>query len=74
MGGIGALEWLGIALASTFVVLPSWRIFRKAGWPPVMSLFMIVPFVNVILVVILAFSEWPIERELKRLQAQLRKE
>ena len=41
------------------VVLPFWQIFKKAGFPPALSLLMVVPFVSLIVIFVVAFSEWP---------------
>jgi len=49
---IGALVW--------------WRIFAKAGYRGITGLLMLVPIVNIVLLLIFAFREWPIEAELKR--------
>ena len=45
------------------VVLPFWFICRKAGFPGVLSLLMLVPLCNVVLVFILAFYDWPSQRQ-----------
>lgn len=51
---------LGIAvLVSVSIVVPYWKIFKKAGFAPELSLLMIVPLANVIIPFFLAFSEWP---------------
>jgi hypothetical protein len=42
-----------------------WRIAMKAGYPGAYSLLMLVPLVNLIILIMFAFTEWPIERELK---------
>ena len=42
-----------------FKILPYWFIFRKAGFHPALSLLMIVPIASVIMLYILAFSDWP---------------
>ncbi len=47
----------------------NWRITQKAGFPGWYSLGLIVPFFGLILVVLFAFSEWPIERELRLLRS-----
>ena len=41
-----------------FWVIPFWQIFKKAGFPPALSLLMIFPLLNFILVCVLAFSKW----------------
>jgi hypothetical protein len=63
MGTIGALELVLILFVvlifATIVLIPYWRIFRKAGFQPSLSLLMIVPLVNVVMLYYLAFAEWP---------------
>jgi hypothetical protein len=39
-------------------VIPYWKIFSKAGFAGALSLLMIVPFVNLIVLYVVAFSEW----------------
>jgi hypothetical protein len=45
-----------------------WRIASKAGYPGALSLLMLVPVVNLIVLLIFAFGEWPIEREVRSLR------
>lgn len=40
------------------VVIPYWRIFSKAGFSGWLSLLILVPFVNLIILYVIAFSEW----------------
>jgi hypothetical protein len=40
-------------------VIPFWKIFSKAGFPPALSLLMPIPGVNLVLLYILAFADWP---------------
>jgi hypothetical protein len=49
----------------------NWRIASKAGYSGAMSLLMLIPLVNIIILVIFAFSRWPIEdqRDALRLAA-----
>ena len=46
-------------------VVPFWNIFRKAGFPGALALLMPVPGVNLVLLYILAFGEWPSLRKRK---------
>ncbi|MCB9136761.1 MAG: hypothetical protein H6642_00275 [Caldilineaceae bacterium] len=41
-------------------ILPFWKIFAKAGYNGALSLLMIVPLVNLIMLFFLAFADWPI--------------
>jgi hypothetical protein len=42
-------------------VIPYWKIFSKAGFAGALSLLMILPLVNLIVLYIVAFSEWKIK-------------
>ena len=48
------------------------RIFKKAGYNSAYGFLMLVPFVNVVMIFILAFNEWPIEKQLKLLKSDFR--
>jgi len=51
------IEWL---IAAILVVIPAWRILRKAGFVPALSLLLIVPLLGGLCVMILlAFAQWP---------------
>lgn len=45
----------------------NWRIAAKAGYEGALSLLMLVPLLNLVIILIFAFSEWPIEKRLKAL-------
>jgi hypothetical protein len=61
--GIGVFPWL-VVLA--IAIIPFWQIFKKAGFSPALSLLMIIPIINVVMVFYLAFATWPIYRQLQR--------
>jgi hypothetical protein len=47
-------------IAAILVIIPAWRILRKAGFIPALSLLLIVPFLGGLCVMLmLAFAEWP---------------
>jgi hypothetical protein len=48
---------MGMAWCAVIIV-PFWQIFKKAGMGAPMSLLMIVPLVNVVMLYVLAFSRW----------------
>jgi hypothetical protein len=50
-------------------VIVLWRITAKAGYNGALSLLMFIPLVNLILVLIFAFGEWPIEAQLRALRS-----
>jgi len=49
------------------------RVARKAGYSPWAGLWLLVPVANLVVMLIFAFSEWPIEREVKALRAQMQR-
>lgn len=49
----------------------NWKIWSKAGFNGAMSLLMLIPIVNIIMIFVLAFGEWPVRRELEQLRAQM---
>ena len=42
------------------------RIFSKAGFSWALGLLMLVPLADIIMAFVLAFSEWPIQRQVRR--------
>ncbi|MDZ7803123.1 hypothetical protein [Thiohalophilus sp.] len=46
-------------IMAVVIILPFWFIFSKAGYSKWLSLLMVVPVVNIILLYFLAFSDWP---------------
>ncbi|MCE5186651.1 MAG: hypothetical protein LLF76_11055 [Planctomycetaceae bacterium] len=49
-------------------VLAFCKIFGKAGYPWALGLIVLVPLGNIIMLLVLAFSEWPIQRQLRECQ------
>ena len=68
MPRIGVPELLIICVIAFVAVIPWWNILRKSGNPPALSLLMMVPLLNVVLLLWFAFAEWPIEREVRQLR------
>ena len=69
-GSIGLPELvvvLFIFLVSLIWMWPVWRIVSKTGHPGPLSLLFLIPVVNIGMLFYLAMSEWPIEKQLKRL-------
>ena len=57
-------HFLPVAITALVVVLiviiPYWKIFGKAGFPRALSILMLVPLINLILLYVLAFSQWKV--------------
>jgi hypothetical protein len=61
---IGIISIVTIVLA----IVIWWRIFSKAGYSGALGLLMLVPIANLVMILILAFAEWPIQTELNQLR------
>jgi hypothetical protein len=46
------------ALISIIVLIPYWFIFKKAGFSPFLSLLMLLPLINFVMLYFLAFARW----------------
>ncbi|MBP8604510.1 MAG: hypothetical protein KBI46_01535 [Phycisphaerae bacterium] len=57
-----------ILLITVLTVIIFCRIFAKAGYHWALGLITLIPIGNIIMLLILAFSEWPIQRQLRTMQ------
>jgi hypothetical protein len=39
-------------------IIPYWVIFKKAGFSPFLSFLMVIPFVGLVVLYVIAFSQW----------------
>lgn len=63
---------LYLALGVILLISLSWyRIFDKAGYGGIIGLLAVIPGVNVLMMTILAFADWPVLVELRQLRARL---
>jgi hypothetical protein len=69
MAGFGIAYVLFIVAIVVIGLVINWQIARKAGYRPAYSLLMLIPFVNFIVILIFAFSRWPVEEERDRMRA-----
>jgi len=65
---VGLPELLILSIIILVFVYPAWRIVGKTGYPGALCLVCFVPLVNLLMFLFFAFSEWPIEKELKLLR------
>ncbi len=49
------------------------KIFSKAGYSWTLGLLMLVPIANIIMPFFLAFADWPVQKEVRRLRQQQEK-
>jgi uncharacterized SAM-binding protein YcdF (DUF218 family) len=68
MLGLGTTEFIILLFIAGIVavaLVPWFLIYKKVGYSPAMGCLMFIPLVNIIMLFVLAFSQWPIERELE---------
>lgn len=61
MGPFGLIMCLIFVI---LIILPFWFIFSKAGYSKWLSLLLVVPMVNIVMLYFLAFSTWPSQHEM----------
>lgn len=69
--GIGLFAFIFSLAVLVFFIIVYWRIAAKAGYNGALSLLLLVPIANIVLICVFAFSEWPVLRELKQLRQQV---
>jgi hypothetical protein len=73
---VGILIAFGILMGLIVVVIKVLifcKIFSKAGYCWALGLLMLVPIANIIMPFVLAFADWPIQKELRLLKQQQEK-
>jgi hypothetical protein len=48
-----------LVFVPVLIVIPFWKIFRKAGFPGALSILVAIPFAGLIVVYVVAYSDWP---------------
>lgn len=56
---MGVFFFFGLIMI-VVVMIPYWFIWKKAGFSPWLSLLMFVPLLNLVMLYVLAFSEWKV--------------
>ena len=62
-GALGIWHSLMIVVWICILLIPAWRIVKKAGFNGALSLLILVPFLNIVLLWVFAFRKWPVERD-----------
>ena len=58
-------------LAFVLAAIICWRILSKTGYGGTMGFLLLVPGINFIVLLVLAFDKWPLEREAERMRRLL---
>jgi uncharacterized membrane protein YhaH (DUF805 family) len=59
-----------VLVAVAIKLLICCKIFSKAGYSWALGLLMLIPIVNIIMAFFIAFADWPVQKELRRLKQQ----
>ncbi len=57
----GACAFFNYLVVMVLVIIPIWKILQRIGLQPALSLLMLVPLVNLLLLYYVAFTKWPRE-------------
>lgn len=49
-------------------IIANWQVWSKAGYNGAWSLLLLIPIVNIIAFLYLAFSDWPVRQRLRQLE------
>lgn len=59
LGIILTFGLFAVVLVAALIIFPHWRMFQRAGYSGALSLLMLVPLVNLIVLLWFAFADWP---------------
>ncbi len=68
VGSLGVFELVFVALVYGVFIYGLFRICKQAGYPGSSLLLLMIPFVNMIVLMVFAFARWPVTGELERLK------
>jgi len=51
---------IGWIVGLAIIIIPFWQIFKKAGMSGALSILMAIPLVNLVMLYVLAFSQWKV--------------
>lgn len=54
------MQFVPLIIVTIIIIIPTWKILGKAGFTPVLSLLVIIPWIGFfIILIVLAFAKWP---------------
>ena len=66
--GFMCVIWIIAIAVAVVMIIAWWKIFAKAGYNGALALLNLIPFAGIVLILWFAFTDWPIEKELKILK------
>lgn len=58
--GMMAIAPIIILIIVALLIIPYWMIWKKAGFSPWLSILMLIPGINFIMLYVLAFAQWKV--------------
>lgn len=55
----GAFAFFNFLVIMVLVIIPIWKILQRVGLDPRLSLLMLIPAINILLLYYVAFTRWP---------------
>ncbi len=55
-------HWIWMLAIAILMVIPVWRICRRAGYPGWLGILILIPVANLVLLYFIAFASWPAEK------------
>jgi uncharacterized membrane protein YhaH (DUF805 family) len=62
MGSLSIFHWLIVVVVLAIYLIPAAAIAKKAGYSGWWCLILLVPLVNLIMIYVFAFANWPVLR------------
>lgn len=59
MGMMSVIGFIGLIFSAIYII-PFWFIFKKAGFSPWLCFLLVLPVVNIVMLYVLAFTEWKV--------------
>lgn len=60
MMGMMGIFFIFDLIMVVIVMIPFWFIWKKAGFSPWLSLLLLIPLLNIVMLYVLAFTEWKV--------------
>jgi hypothetical protein len=66
MHAMGPIMLIALLIGTLIYLVPMWQIVKKAGFAPALSLLMLIPMVNLVMLYVFAFCNWKVAPALRQ--------